>query len=137
MPHKAFLKKKSLLDRFKDDYGGHTGYIQSARAEHTWSNPLTRRKRTNKLNGWIKSFAGKRYVHKLARFNAQQAGRNESYEDVKLDCLRYADILELPNGVCVKVNATIRCPRRAAPPAACLRLPARGHPQATFSPRPL
>lgn len=114
MPHKAFLKKKSLLDRFKDDYGGHTGYIQSARAEHTWSNPLTRRKRTNKLNGWIKSFAGKRHVHKLARFNAQQAGRNESYEDVKLDCLRYADILELPNGVCVKVNATIRCPRRAA-----------------------
>lgn len=114
MPHKAFLKKKSLLDRFKDDYGGHTGYIQSARAEHTWSNPLTRRKRTNKLNGWIKSFAGKRHVHKLARFNAQQAGRNESYENVKLDCLRYADILELPNGVCVKVNATIRCPRRAA-----------------------
>lgn len=114
MPHKAFLKKKSLLDRFKDDYGGHTGYIQSARAEHTWSNPLTRRKRTNKLNGWIKSFAGKRHVHKLARFNAQQAGRNESYEDVKLDCLRYADILELPNGVCVKVNATIRCPRRDA-----------------------
>lgn len=114
MPHKAFLKKKSLLDLFKDDYGGHTGYIQSARAEHTWSNPLTRRKRTNKLNGWIKSFAGKRHVHKLARFNAQQAGRNESYEDVKLDCLRYADILELPNGVCVKVNATIRCPRRAA-----------------------
>lgn len=114
MPHKAFLKKKSLLDRFKDDYGGHTGFIQSTRAEHTWSNPLTRRKRTNKLNSWIKSFAGKRHVHKLARFNAQQAGRNESYEDVKLDCLRYADILELPNGVCVKVNATIRCPRRAA-----------------------
>ena len=114
MPHKAFLKKKSLLDRFKDNHGGHTGYIQSARAEHTWNNPLTRRKRTNKLNDWIKSFAGKRHVHKLARFNAQQAGRNESYEDVKLDCLRYADTLELPNGVCVKVNAMIRCPRKAA-----------------------
>ena len=113
MPHKAFLHKKSLLDQFKDDHK-HTGIIQSMRAEHTWNNPLTRRKRTKELNGWIKSFAGKRHVHKLARFNAQQAGKDESYEDVKLDCLRYADILELPNGVCVKVNATIRCPRRAA-----------------------
>lgn len=114
MPRKAFLKKKSLLDRFKDDYATHTGYIQSARAKHTWNNPLTRRKRTKELNKWIKSFAGKDHIHKLARFNAQQAGRNESYEDVKLDCLRYAGILELPNGVCVKVNATIRCSRRAA-----------------------
>ena len=76
MPTKAFLHKKSLLDQFKDDYKS-TGYIQSARAEHTWSNPLTRRKRTNKLNGWIKSFQGKRHVHKLARFNAMQAGKNE------------------------------------------------------------
>lgn len=114
MPHKAFLKKKSLLDRFKDDYGGFTVYIQSARAARTWNNPLTRHKRTNKLQGWVKSFAGKNHIHKLARFNAQQAGRYESYEDVKLDCMRYADILELQNGVCVKVNATIRCPRRAA-----------------------
>lgn len=77
MPRKAFLKKKSLLDRFKDDYATHTGYIQSARAKHTWNNPLTRRKRTKELNRWIKSFAGKDHIHKLARFNAQQAGKNE------------------------------------------------------------
>lgn len=77
MPTKAFLHKKSLLDQFKDDHKS-TGYIQSARAEHTWNNPLTRRKRTNKLNGWIKSFQGKRHVHKLARFNAMQ---NENLEE--------------------------------------------------------
>lgn len=77
MPTKAFLHKKSLLDQFKDDYKS-TGYIQSARAEHTWRNPLTRRKRTNKLNGWIKSFQGKKHVHKLARFNAMQ---NENLEE--------------------------------------------------------
>lgn len=78
MPRKAFLKNKSLLDRFKDDYAMHTGYIQSARAEHTWNNPLTRRKRTKELNKWIKSFAGKDHIHKLARFNATNAGRYES-----------------------------------------------------------
>ena len=78
MPRKAFLKKKSLLDRFKDDYATHTGYIQSARAEHTWNNPLTRKKRTKELNRWIKSFAGKDHIHKLARFNATNAGRYES-----------------------------------------------------------
>ena len=78
MPRKAFLKKKSLLDRFKDDYATHTGYIQSARAKHTWNNPLTRRKRTKELNKWIKSFAGKNHIHKLARFNATNAGRYES-----------------------------------------------------------
>lgn len=72
-----FLHKKSLLDRFKDDHSSHVGYIQSTRAEHTWNNPLTRRKRTKKLNGWIKSFAGKRHIHKLSRFNAVNAGRNE------------------------------------------------------------
>lgn len=77
MPRKAFLKKKSLLDKFKDDHK-HTGYIQSARAEHTWNNPLTRRKRTKELNGWIKSFAGKRHIRKLSRFNATNAGRYES-----------------------------------------------------------
>lgn len=112
MPHKAFLKKKSLLDRFKDSHKA-TGFIQSARAEHTWNNPLTRRKRTKELNGWIKSFAGKRHIHKLARFNAMQAGKNESAE-YNVDCLRYGSTLELPNGVCVKVKETIRCPRRAA-----------------------
>lgn len=112
MPHKAFLKKKSLLDRFKDSHKT-TGFIQSARAEHTWNNPLTRRKRTKELNGWIKSFAGKRHIHKLARFNAMQAGKNESAE-YNVDCLRYGSTLELPNGVCVKVKETIRCPRRAA-----------------------
>ena len=78
MPRKAFLKNKSLLDRFKDNYATHTGYIQSARAEHTWNNPLTRRKRTKELNRWIKSFAGKDHIHKLARFNATNAGRYES-----------------------------------------------------------
>lgn len=78
MPRKAFLKKKSLLDRFKDDYATHTGYIQSARAKHTWNNPITRRKRTKELNRWIKSFAGKDHIHKLARFNATNAGRYES-----------------------------------------------------------
>lgn len=112
MPHKAFLKKKSLLDRFKDDHE-RTGYIQSARAKHTWNNPLTRRKRTKELNGWIKSFAGKNHIRKLSRFNAQQAGKNESAE-YNVDCLRYGSTLELPNGVCVKVKETIRCPRRAA-----------------------
>lgn len=112
MPHKAFLKKKSLLDRFKDSHKM-TGFIQSARAEHTWNNPLTRRKRTKELNGWIKSFAGKRHIHKLARFNAMQAGKNESAE-YNVDCLRYGSTLELPNGVCVTVKETIRCPRRAA-----------------------
>ena len=81
MPRKAFLKKKSLLDRFKDDYATHTGYIQSARAKHTWNNPLTRRKRTKELNRWIKSFAGKDHIHKLARFNATNAGRYESMYD--------------------------------------------------------
>lgn len=112
MPHKAFLKKKSLLDRFKDDHAL-TGFIQSARAKHTWDNPITRRKRTKELNGWIKSFAGKNHIRKLSRFNAMQAGKNESAE-YNVDCLRYGSTLELPNGVCVKVKETIRCPRRAA-----------------------
>jgi hypothetical protein len=119
MPNNGyFLHKKSLLDRFKDDYSSHTGYIQSARAEHTWNNPLTRRKRTKELNGWIKSFAGKRHIRKLSRFNAVNAGRDESLQvvhpEVEFDCLRYANILELPNGVCVDVYPTIRCPRRCA-----------------------
>lgn len=119
MPNNGyFLHKKSLLDRFKDDHSSHTGYIQSARAEHTWNNPLTRRKRTKELNGWIKSFAGKRHIHKLSRFNAVNAGRDESLQvvhpEVEFDCLRYANILELPNGVCVDVYPTIRCPRRCA-----------------------
>lgn len=119
MPNNGyFLHKKSLLDRFKDDHSSHTGYIQSARAEHTWNNPLTRRKRTKELNGWIKSFAGKRHIHKLSRFNAVNAGRDESLQvvhpEVEFDCLRYAGILELPNGVCVDVYPTIRCPRRCA-----------------------
>ena len=80
MPHKAFLHKKSLLDQFKDDHK-HTGIIQSMRAEHTWNNPLTRRKRTKKLNGWIKSFDGKNHIRKLSRFNAVQAHRHESLDD--------------------------------------------------------
>ena len=80
MPHKAFLHKKSLLDQFKDDHK-HTGIIQSMRAEHTWNNPLTRRKRTKKLNGWIKSFDGKNHIRKLSRFNAVQTHRHESLDD--------------------------------------------------------
>lgn len=113
MPRKAFLHKKSLLDQFKDDYKS-TGYIQSARAEHTWSNPLTRRKRTNKLNGWIKSFQGKRHVHKLARFNAMQAGKNEDYAD-GVRCLRYGSSFELPDGkIITALDKAIRCRRSGA-----------------------
>lgn len=107
-----FLKKKSLLDRFKDNHG-RTGYIQSARAEHTWSNPIKRNRRTKELNGWIKSFAGKKHIRKLARFNTLNNGKNEGYNMENFDCLRYGSTLELPNGVCIPVNATIRCPRRA------------------------
>lgn len=107
-----FLKKKSLLDRFKDNHG-RTGYIQSARAEHTWSNPIKRNRRTKELNGWIKSFAGKKHIRKLARFNTLNNGKNEGYNMENSDCLRYGSTLELPNGVCIPVNATIRCPRRA------------------------
>lgn len=75
-----FLKKKSLLDRFKDNHG-RTGYIQSARAEHTWSNPIKRNRRTKELNGWIKSFAGKKHIRKLARFNTLNNGKNENLEE--------------------------------------------------------
>ena len=75
-----FLKKKSLLDRFKDNHG-RTGYIQSARAEHTWSNPIKRNRRTKELNGWIKSFAGKKHIRKLARFNTFNNGKNENLEE--------------------------------------------------------
>lgn len=75
-----FLKKKSLLDRFKDAHG-RTGYIQSARAEHTWSNPIKRNRRTKELNGWIKSFAGKKHIRKLARFNTLNNGKNENLEE--------------------------------------------------------
>lgn len=107
-----FLKKKSLLDRFKDNHG-RTRYIQSARAEHTWSNPIKRNRRTKELNGWIKSFAGKKHIRKLARFNTLNTGKNEGYNMENFDCLRYGSTLELPNGVCIPVNATIRCPRRA------------------------
>lgn len=107
-----FLKKKSLLDRFKDNHG-RTGYIQSARAEHTWGNPIKRNRRTKELNGWIKSFAGKKHIRKLARFNTLNNGKNEGYNMENFDCLRYGSTLELPNGVCIPVNATIRCPRRA------------------------
>ena len=114
MPRKAFLKKKSLLDRFKDDYATHTGYIQSARAKHTWNNPLTRRKRTKELNKWIKSFAGKDHIHKLARFNAINAGKNEDYAD-GVKCLRYGSSFELPDGkIITALDKAIRCRRSGA-----------------------
>ena len=114
MPRKAFLKKKSLLDRFKDDYATHTGYIQSARAKHTWNNPLTRRKRTKELNKWIKSFAGKDHIHKLARFNAINAGKNEDYAD-GVKCLRYGSSFELPDGkIIIALDKAIRCRRSGA-----------------------
>lgn len=114
MPHKAFLKKKSLLDRFKDDYATHTGYIQSARAKHTWNNPLTRRKRTKELNRWIKSFAGKNHIHKLSRFNAINAGKNEDYAD-GVKCLRYGSSFELPDGkIITALDKAIRCRRSGA-----------------------
>lgn len=113
MPHKAFLKKKSLLDRFKDDHKA-TGYIQSARAEHTWNNPLTRYKRTKELNGWIKSFAGKNHIHKLARFNAMQAGKYEDFAD-GVKCLRYGSSFELPDGkIITSLDKAIRCRRSGA-----------------------
>lgn len=114
MPRKAFLKKKSLLDRFKDDYATHTGYIQSARAKHTWNNPLTRSKRTKELNRWIKSFAGKDHIHKLARFNAVNAGKNEDYAD-GVKCLRYGSSFELPDGkIITALDKAIRCRRSGA-----------------------
>ena len=91
MPNKAFLKKKSLLDRFKDAHGGHTGYIQSARAKHTWNNPIMRNKRTKSLNGWINSFQGRQHVRKLSRFNALS---NESYGELTPDVQAWLDRLE-------------------------------------------
>ena len=84
-----FLKKKSLLDRFKDNHG-RTGYIQSARAEHTWSNPIKRNRRTKELNGWINSFAGKKHIRKLARFNTLNNGKNENLEEA-MDWINVTD----------------------------------------------
>lgn len=107
---RAFLHKKSLLDQFKDSHG-RTNYIKSARSEHQWSNPIIRHKREQGANQWIKSFQGRKHIHKLARFNAQ---RSESLESDGISCLRYAGILELPNGSKIEVNSVIRCPRQFA-----------------------
>ena len=107
---RAFLKKKSLLDQFKDDYG-RTNPIKSARSEHQWNNPIIRHKREKGANQWIKSFQGHKHIHKLSRFNAL---RSESFEDDGIKCLRYANILELPNGSKIEVNSCIRCPRQFA-----------------------
>ena len=95
---RAFLKKKSLLDRFKDEYG-HTNYIKSARAGHQWSNPIIRHKRETGANRWIKSFQGRRHVRKLSRFNALMAEGKMA----DLVCKYYGDTLVLPNGKSVKV----------------------------------
>lgn len=69
MPKTAFLHKKSLLDTFRDDYKV-TNPIKAARAERTWENPIVRHKREREINKWAHSFAGKRHIRKLTRFNA-------------------------------------------------------------------
>lgn len=69
MPKSAFLHKKSLLDTFKDDYKV-TNPIKAARAERTWENPIVRHKREREINKWAHSFAGKKHIRKLTRFNA-------------------------------------------------------------------
>ena len=69
MPKSAFLHKKSLLDTFRDDYKV-TNPIKAARAERTWENPIVRHKREREINKWAHSFAGKRHIRKLTRFNA-------------------------------------------------------------------
>lgn len=76
MPKNAFLHKKSLLDTFRDDYKV-TNPIKAARAERTWDNPIVRHKREKGINKWVHSFAGKKHIHKLARFNAM---RNENLD---------------------------------------------------------
>lgn len=76
MPKSAFLHKKSLLDTFRDDYKV-TNPIKAARAERTWDNPIVRHKREKEINKWVHSFAGKKHIHKLARFNAM---RNENLD---------------------------------------------------------
>lgn len=89
MPNKAFLHKKSLIDKFRDDHKKGTGYIQAARARRTWNNPMTRRKRTNKLNDWITSFAGKRHIRKLSRFNALKESNMKISDKMLADVLAY------------------------------------------------
>lgn len=69
MPKTAFLHKKSLLDTFRDDYKV-TNPIKAARAERTWDNPIVRHKREREINKWAHSFAGKKHIRKLTRFNA-------------------------------------------------------------------
>ena len=99
---RAFLKKKSLYDQFKDEHG-HTNPIKAMRAEHQWSNPIIRHKREKGANRWIKSFQGKRHVHKLSRFNAM-------LEEGKVDelvCKYYGNTLEFPDGKKVKVYPSI------------------------------
>ncbi len=99
---RAFLKKKSLADQFHDEHG-HTNPIKSMRAEHQWSNPITRHKREKGANRWIKSFQGKRHVRKLARFNAML---EEGMVD-ELVVKYYGDTLEFPDGKKVKVYPEI------------------------------
>lgn len=94
MPNKAFLHKKSLIDKFRDDHKKGTGYIQAARARRTWNNPMTRRKRTNKLNDWITSFAGKRHIRKLSRFNALKES-NATMDDTKAFIKYTDDVLDI------------------------------------------
>ena len=67
---KAFLKKKSIIDKFRDDYG-QANPILAARAERSWNNPIIRHKREREINKWAKSFQGKKHIRKLTRFNMQ------------------------------------------------------------------
>ena len=99
---RAFLKKKSLYDRFKDEHG-HTNPIKAMRAGHQWSNPIIRHKREKGANAWIKSFQGRKHVRKLSRFNAM-------LEEGKVDelvCKYYGNTLEFPDGTKVKVYPSI------------------------------
>jgi len=67
---KAFLQKKSIIDKFRDDYG-QANPILAARAERSWNNPIIRHKREREINKWAKSFQGKKHIRKLTRFNMQ------------------------------------------------------------------
>lgn len=76
----AFLQKKPLLDRLKDDYG-FKNPLKRARTARSWDNPILRHQRERGIQSWASSFAGKRHYRKLARFNALH---NESVAYEKL-----------------------------------------------------
>ena len=96
----AFLHKKSLLDRFKDDYAM-TDPIKARRAERSWGNPIVRHKREKGIQDWAKSFAGKRHYRKLMRFNAM---RSEAYTEKT--AWAYLEELEKLEGEDSRMEAT-------------------------------